>query len=165
MRGAVERQATLITCCKVCMIGQNGPQKLRAAAPLERGLEVDLKVNQQRLGRGQKELATRRILDGSAAKRQHQPVAAGELRVAEESCNGRPLSRAELRFAFALEDLGNRRTRPALRSIRSAARRNGSRSVGSRLDVPRISVFFRQFHSFQYKDDKDRGQVSGVRFQ
>jgi hypothetical protein len=53
MRHAVERQSPLVAGGKVRPVGQNGPQKLRASAALERRLELDLKMNRQRFGHGQ----------------------------------------------------------------------------------------------------------------
>ena len=49
MRHAVKRQSPLVAAGQVCLVGENGPQMLGAAATRERRRQLDLKMNQQRL--------------------------------------------------------------------------------------------------------------------
>ncbi len=72
MGQSVERESAFIARSEIGVIRENGPRFLCAAAPVESGLKVDLKIDHESAGSVQQEEPRIFALDGAASESEHE---------------------------------------------------------------------------------------------
>ncbi len=101
VRGAIKRQAALVTEGEVRLVGEDGARVFCSATTGDGGFQLHFKMDEQRSFVVEEEVADLCCFNGAAAEGENQVVIGGEM------LDGCVLAATEFGFAVAREDFGD----------------------------------------------------------